>query len=267
MATYLKNTPVSLVKEYNIDTTDHLVDFIVAEVNDNDKVSISVEVVLPEISGTDDWALYVGADTPNWLTGVTAYDEQQGNLTSDLAVDDSDVDLTAPGTYDLVYTVSDIDGNEEEVTVEVVVTYEIFDITYNLDGGTNSELNPDTFIETDLDITLEDAAKEGYTFTNWHDADTLDSIVTQVTEAADAEVWAEFTAIDYDITYNLDGGANHIDNPATFTIEDLDVTLEDATKEGYTFVAWHDAVTLDSPITDITTIGDKEVWAEWVLTE
>lgn len=196
MATYLKNTPVSLVKEYNIDTTDHLVDFIVAEVNDNDKVSISVEVVLPEISGTDDWALYVGADTPNWLTGVTAYDEQQGNLTSDLAVDDSDVDLTAPGTYDLVYTVSDIDGNEEEVTVDVVVTYEIFDITYNLDGG-----------------------------------------------------------------------ANHIDNPATFTIEDLDVTLATPTKADYTFVAWHDADTLDSPVTDITTIGNKEVWAEWVLTE
>jgi hypothetical protein len=263
MAVYIKAKKVINPAEYNQSADDLLEDFVLDELALEVKVEHEVETVEPVIEGTQDWALYVGADEPDWADGVTALDEQQGDLTEDIVVDDSDINLAAPGTYDLIYTVEDASGTEATTTVSVEVTYEVFDITYNLDGGTNDILNPDTFIETDMPITLEDATKDYYTFSAWHDAETLDSVVTQVTVAEDTELWADFTPISYTITYNLDGGENHIDNPATFTVEDLDITLSAPTKAAHNFVAWHDAATLDSPVTDITAAGNTELWAEF----
>ncbi|MBQ7308081.1 MAG: InlB B-repeat-containing protein [Clostridia bacterium] len=40
----------------------------------------------------------------------------------------------------------------------------------------------------------------------------------------------------YTITYHLNGGTNHSENPKAFTIENLDITLQNPTKENYYFV-------------------------------
>lgn len=52
-------------------------------------------------------------------------------------------------------------------------------------------------------------------------------------------------------------------NPETFTADDLPIVLLDPTKDDHTFVAWHDAETLDSVITEIDVEDDVEVWAEF----
>jgi len=59
---------------------------------------------------------------PNFSEGVTVFDNFDGNITSTLVVDSSAVDLTTPGTYTVIYVVSDISGNEavESITVTVV---------------------------------------------------------------------------------------------------------------------------------------------------
>jgi hypothetical protein len=64
-------------------------------------------------------------------------------------------------------------------------------------------------------------------------------------------------ATTYDITYHLDGGTNHISNLATYTIEDILITLGAPTKTDFTFGGWFDAFGYDggsftgSPITSI----------------
>ena len=63
----------------------------------------------------------------------------------------------------------------------------------------------------------------------------------------------------------MDGGTNHVNNPATFVETDLDITLGEPTKDLYTFTAWHDAVTLDSVVTTIDTFADTELWAEFTI--
>lgn len=194
MAVYIKAKNRINPAEYNESIDDLLEDFVLDELNIEKKVEHELEEVAPTISGTGDFSLFVDQEAPDWLDGVTAYDEQQGDITEDITVDDSDVNLATPGTYDLIYSVEDASGTETTVTVDVVVAYEEFTITYNLDGGTNHVDNPDTFIETDLDITLEDPTKDGYTFVAWHDAETLDSPVTEITTADDVELWAEFTS-------------------------------------------------------------------------
>jgi len=62
-----------------------------------------------------------------------------------------------------------------------------------LDGGTNNVGNPETFVLADLDITLLAPTKDGFTFTAWHDAATLDNAVTVIDTYEDTELWAEWT--------------------------------------------------------------------------
>lgn len=79
----------------------------------------ATDTVNPIISGTSDITFTLGDDIPNWLDGVSALDETDGQLT--VTVDDSDVDLETPGTYDLIYTATDKAGNKDEVIIKVFI--------------------------------------------------------------------------------------------------------------------------------------------------
>ena len=50
-------------------------------------------------------------------------------------------------------------------------------------------------------------------------------------------LYANWTAIQYKITYMLDGGTNNKDNVSKYTVED-EITLYNASKTGYTFNGW-----------------------------
>ena len=149
------------------------------------------------------------------------------------------------------------------------VTPTTYNITYELDGGTNDPGNPSTFVVGDLDITLEDASKTNYTFDGWFDQASGGTEITVIDTAEDITVYAQFTAIDYTITYNLDGGTNDPLNPSTFNAEDtFPITLEPATKAGSTFDGWFDANTGGNQVTDITSsdLGSNLVlYAQWTL--
>jgi hypothetical protein len=81
----------------------------------------------------------------------------------------------------------------------------------------------------------------------------------------DDTVYAIWEATTYTITYNLDGGENHVDNPATYDIETATITFGAATKGGETFDSWHDNVGLTSAITEVAlgTTGNLEIWVKW----
>lgn len=55
------------------------------------------------------------------LEGVTAFDSEDGDLTSSIEVILNDVDTATPGTYDVTYKVVDSEGAETELTIMVVV--------------------------------------------------------------------------------------------------------------------------------------------------
>ncbi len=62
---------------------------------------------------------------------------------------------------------------------------------------------------------------------------------------------------EYTITYNLDGGTNHPDNPATFTSKTETITLQDPVKTGYAFKGWYADAEFTTPVTQIVK-GTKE---------
>lgn len=73
----------------------------------------------------------------------------------------------------------------------------------------------------------------------------------------------------YKITYVLNGGTNHNDNPSVFKETSDTIVLKDPTKEGYTFAGWY----LDEKFTQkITQIDrgmarDITLYAKWIVLE
>ena len=80
----------------------------------------------------------------------------------------------------------------------------------------------------------------GYTFGGWYDEPECTNAHDWTAEVVNRTiVYAKWTATEYTITYDLDGGTNSDNNPAKFTIESDDIVFEPATKEDYTFDGWY----------------------------
>ena len=74
----------------------------------------------------------------------------------------------------------------------------------------------------------------------------------------------EYTPLAWTISYTLDGGVNDDGNPDIYTSADLPITLEDATREGYTFAGWtNESGVVVTAIAEGTT-GDLAFGATWL---
>ena len=142
-----------------------------------------------------------------------------------------------------------------------------YTVTYHLDGGTNSESNPQTYTVEDIDITLQEPTKEHYTFVGWFEDEDFEVLITQIDTSRGEELnlYAQWEAIDYTIAYHLDGGINNEGNPTSYTIEDEDITLQSPTKEHYTFVGWFEDNKFETPIAEIDTSRGEDInlYAQW----
>jgi oligopeptide transport system substrate-binding protein len=83
------------------------------------------DLVPPVIAGTMNYTFTIGVSAAiDFLVGVTANDNVDGDVTDSIAVDSSAVDFTTPGVYNVVYTAEDSYGNEATVTRTVTVQLE-----------------------------------------------------------------------------------------------------------------------------------------------
>lgn len=128
-----------------------------------------------------------------------------------------------------------------------------YTITYNLDGGTNSSSNPDSYTVL-YGVTFSNPIKAGYDFAGWYDAngnkitginegcnatfsDTADLYSKLKTrKTGNVSITAKWTPHNYTISYNLNGGTAN--NKTSYTIETEKFTLNAPTKKGYTFLGW-----------------------------
>jgi uncharacterized repeat protein (TIGR02543 family) len=143
---------------------------------------------------------------------------------------------------------------DHDITLYAKWTVDVYDITYNLDGGTNDPANPSTYTVEDDTITLANPTRSGYTFLGWTPTDNIPAGSTG--NKTFTATWSDATV--YDITYNLDGGTNDPANPSTYTVEDDTITLADPTRSGYTFTGWTPADNIPAGST-----GDKTFTASW----
>ncbi|MBP3799372.1 MAG: BspA family leucine-rich repeat surface protein, partial [Bacilli bacterium] len=110
-------------------------------------------------------------------------------------------------------------------------------ITYDTNGG--SENTTQTVTVGDSLDSLSVPTREGYTFAGWYtEASGGTQVTTATVPTATTTYYAHWTPIDYNITYNLDGGEVGTANPTTYNPDSNSITLNNPTKTGYTFAGW-----------------------------
>ena len=146
-----------------------------------------------------------------------------------------------------------------------------YQVTFDSAGGNEIDAAEVTF---GAEFTLEVPTRLGYTFGGWK---TEDEVLLTDGEgvgvgawdiAADTALTATWTVNTYNIEYNnMDGALNAESNPASYTIEDDDITLAAPTKTGYTFVGWTSDEAGEEEVTTLDTSAceDVELWAQWTV--
>ena len=169
------------------------------------------------------------------------------------------------------WKVEEINGSSGalvSIRLVAVSKYTRSTITYVLNGGTNAESNPDVYYEGRTDVVLADAEKEGCTFEGWYsDADFTTRVTSiPITQRGPVVLYAKFTANNYNIFYELDGGSNGEGNPDSYTYGIGVASFADAEKEGYTFEGWYSDADFTTRVTsiDATQIRDVTLHAKFV---
>ena len=165
------------------------------------------------------------------------------------------------------------EGSTGAVTLFAKFTNQTFTITYDVGDGENDEDNPGTYQVDTPTITLEAPTPvDGFTFAGWYDnPDFNGDPITEITigSTGDLTLYAKYEAIGYSVTYNLNGGTNHPENPSSYTSDQATITLRDPTRLHYDFLGWFDNENfLGDPITTITenSLGAKTFYAKWTPT-
>ena len=166
--------------------------------------------------------------------------------------------LTADFTGD---PVTQIECTYEEITLYAKIA-EGCTLTFILpDGGQYS-----VSAETNTTYTLPTQTSEGYEeITGWQlqSGDSWTDVSgASVTVSGDAVYRAVAQPIAYTITYELGGGTNSAENPATYTIEDS-VTFINPEREGYFFIGWYENDEMIRGIV-VGSMGNISVEARWV---
>ncbi|WP_162849146.1 InlB B-repeat-containing protein [Haploplasma axanthum] len=111
-------------------------------------------------------------------------------------------------------------------------------------------------------IAFPVTTKAGYTFVGWFIGDNEFDVATKVT--SNLTITTKWEVLEYTITYELDGGTNHTENPLKYTIENDTITLLDPTRTGYIFDGWYDG---EEKVTQIETTRLENVTLEARWTE
>ena len=157
-----------------------------------------------------------------------------------------------------------------------------YTVNWNLNDGTpagHPATNPNTvtsYTVTDADMAIQPATRTGYDFLGWYDNAALTgSPVTNIhtMDAENKQYYAKWSAAkSYTVQWNLNDSApagHPASNPntvATYTVEDADVTIQPATRTGYTFLGWYDNAALTgTPVTNLHTMDaeNKHYFAKW----
>ena len=147
----------------------------------------------------------------------------------------------------------------------------VYNIVYDLDGGSVDTANPTTYTAASESFELVNPTKDGYTFVGWTGSNVETPQTTVSIEqgsTGDKIYTAHWTEVAYTITYNLDGGKATPETPTGYNIASETFVLNEPVKVGYTFLGWTGS-NGNTPQTTVTieqgSTGDKEFTANWSI--
>lgn len=149
----------------------------------------------------------------------------------------------------------------------LVAAWEInsYNVTFDVNGGDPLTNGTESF-DYDSTITLATPSRAGYQFTGWSDGNTTWETGDRMPDS-NLSLTAQWTLINYPITYVMDFGFNDNANPSSYTILDATITLIDPTKEGHTFLGWFTDAGFNNSITSIPqgSTGAFNIYAKWLI--
>ena len=233
---------------------------LVTVVND-DSLIVDFNYEKTMIKGTTQLLTYELLVEKNRKLTFTSSDENVATI-DDLG----NIKAITVGTTTIETVVSSLYDEGVSKTYKLVIEVKdlTFAINYVLDGGTNSENNPNEYVPEKLPLLLENPNKSGYKFVGWYDNENFTGeSITEISAGTmgDVTLYAKWNALDYRISYELNGGTN-AENPDGYDVSDLPVSLHAPSRTGYIFKGWYMGENRVLAI-PVGTTGNVVVSAKW----
>ncbi len=169
---------------------------------------------------------------------------------------------------DSVISQSSTENKEYEEGATITLTLskgpQPFTVTYDANGGSGTTTK--TVYDGSSYGTLPSATRTGYTLKGWYTAKTGGSKVSTTTTVTRTHtLYAQWTANNYTVTYNANGGSVSTTSKQV-TYNSTYGTLPTPTRTGYTFSGWYTAASGGTKITKdtkVTTNKNHNLYAHW----
>ena len=140
-----------------------------------------------------------------------------------------------------------------------------YTVKFDVNGGTVGTQTK-TVTYGDAYGELPTPTRDGYEFAGWYD-DYSDPVndKTAVTIAKDHKLYAHWTAKEYTVTFDANGGTVET-KPQTVTYGSTYGELPTPTRKGYTFVGWFTSAKDGRQVkadAEVTTAADRTLYAHW----
>mgnify|MGYP000250105200 CR=1 FL=1 len=171
------------------------------------------------------------------------------------------------------YTFTGWSPEPSEVTGNVTYTAQFSDslntynITYNLNNGTNASGNPSSYTYGTA-VTLADPTRTGYTFGGWFEnADFTGKAVTEIPADATGNktFYAKWTANEYTVTFDANEGTVTPESK-TVTYDGTYGELPTPKRSGYKFLGWFTDLTGTDKVTadnKVSITAAQTLYAHW----
>ena len=154
---------------------------------------------------------------------------------------------------------------DENVVFYAIFTPNVYTATFDVNGGKPLASKTQN-VTYDTPFVPAAAKRDGYTFVGWKDDEgNVFKSLAQWKYDYPVTLTAQWSLNTYEIIYNLNGGTNNKNNPATYTIESDTVTLVTPARTAYSFAGWFTDRNFTNEITEIAagSFGNKTVYAKW----
>lgn len=212
------------------------------------------------------------------------YNNSDGSVLRTISVESgeslSDSDLNTPQTAPIGYVFDGWYIGSYKMSAGYTVNANItltakwkpieYNITYNLNGGTNAATASASYTVESGTITLPEPTRKGYSFKGWYTSEDFSgNVLTQIAGGSmgDVTLYAKWEIVTYSIVYETDVGINSEENPVSYTANDDVITLfAPKTVTAHSFIGWYETEDFTGNIvTQIpaNSIGDRTYYAKW----
>lgn len=133
------NDEITYTKSGDYDNTITVTD----DAGNTSDIDIKISVIdAPSINGISDKTVTVG-DTIDYLSGITAVDGKGTDITGNIEVDSSKVDINTPGTYQITYKVTDSYGFSTGANCNITVNEKKEEVADNTSDGDDNTTTSD----------------------------------------------------------------------------------------------------------------------------